>query len=153
MKEIREAWTPEHDAGHVAVLRMRVAAADAHYAGGLAAGAWVLGVFGDVATELCLGKDGDEGLLRAYDSLEFLAPVRVGDFIEARGRLTSVGQTSRQFECEAWRVAELEPERGETAGRLLAEPILVAQARGTVVVPKDGVTHDAEVRADGGVVR
>ena len=120
---------------YVARLRLRVAATDAHYAGGLVAGAWVLGLFGDLATELCLAHDGQEGLLRAYDVAEFLVPVRAGDFVEADGHFTSVGRTSRRFTCEAWRVAELEPERGDSAGRILPERVLLARASGTVVVP------------------
>lgn len=117
-------------------LRVRVGAGDTHYAGGIAAGAWVLGLFSDLATELCIAHDGDEGLMRAYSSVEFLAPVRAGDFIEARGRLTAVGRTSRQFECSASRVAELDPTRGATGARLLASAVLVAKATGTVVVTK-----------------
>lgn len=119
---------------HVARLRLRVAATDAHYAGGLVAGAWVLGLFGDLATELCLAHDRQEGLMRAYDAVEFLAPIRAGDFVEAHGRFTEIGRTSRRFECEAWRVAELDPERGASAGHLLIEPTLLARATGTVVV-------------------
>ena len=118
-----------------AMLRVRVAAHDAHYAGGLVAGAWVVGVFGDVATELCLQHDGDEGLLRAYREVEFLAPIRAGDYVEARGWFTRIGRRSRDFTCEAWRVAALDPGRGATAGGLLAEPVLLARAHGTVVVP------------------
>jgi 3-aminobutyryl-CoA ammonia-lyase len=118
-----------------AQLRVRVGTGDTHYAGGIASGAWVLGLFGDLATELCIANDGDEGLMRAYSSIEFLAPVRAGDFIEARGRFTAVGRSSRQFECEAVRVAELDPANGVTAARLLEVPVTVATAVGTVVVP------------------
>lgn len=125
-----------HD--YQAVLRMRVSERDAHYAGGLVAGSWILGVFGDVVTELCLQHDGDEGLLRTYDKVDFLEPVRSGDFIEAQGRFTRIGQRSRTFVCEARRVVELTPERGETTGQLLDTPIVVARAEGAAVVPRDG---------------
>ena len=77
---------------------------DAHYAGELVDGARILALFGDVATELLIRLDGDEGLFRAYDSVEFLAPVYAGDYIEARGVLTAVGNTSRRIEFEAKKV-------------------------------------------------
>jgi len=121
--------------GYEATLRLRVSAHDAHYSGDLVSGAWIMGIFGDIATELALAHDGDEGLLRAYQELEFLAPVRAGDYVEARGRLIRVGRTSREFACEAWRVAELDHDRGPTAGRLLEEPVLIARGAGTVVCP------------------
>src|SRR5262245_48750794 len=68
-----------------AVIRVRMSRP--HYAGNLVDGAQLLELFGDVATELCVRADGDEGLFRAYDSVEFLAPVYAGDFIEARGEI------------------------------------------------------------------
>ena len=70
-----------------AKLRLRMSSHDAHYGGNLVDGARMLGLFGDVATELCILHDGDEGLFRAYDSIEFLAPVHAGDFIEAEGEI------------------------------------------------------------------
>ena len=66
-----------------ATIRLRMSAHDAHYGGNLVDGARMLGLFGDVATELLIRHDGDEGLFRAYDSVEFLAPVFAGDYIEA----------------------------------------------------------------------
>ena len=69
------------------VLRVRLSAHDAHYGGGLVDGARVLGLFGDVATELLVRLDGDEGLFRAYESVEFLAPLHAGDFVEAEGEI------------------------------------------------------------------
>ena len=69
-----------------AIIRLRMSSHDAHYGGNLVDGARMLGLFGDVATELCIRSDGDEGLFRAYDTVEFLAPVYAGDFIEAGGR-------------------------------------------------------------------
>src|SRR5262249_3124811 len=79
-------------------IRIRMGSNHAHYAGGLVDGAKMLELFGDVATELCIRADGDEGLFRAYDAVEFLAPVRAGDFIEAEGTITRWGKTSLGME-------------------------------------------------------
>ena len=119
------------------MLRLRMGAHDAHYAGQLVDGARMLGLFGDVATELLVRYDGDEGLFRAYDAVEFLAPVRAGDFIEARGRIVAVGATSRRMEFTAWRVISPNPTAGETAADILAEPVLVCRASGTCVTPRE----------------
>jgi 3-aminobutyryl-CoA ammonia-lyase len=99
----------------------------------------MLQLFGDVATELLIRWDGDEGLFRAYDSIEFLAPVFAGDYIEARGKLVQVGKTSRVIEFEARKVIQLLPrDRGglaESSAEVLAEPVIVCVARGTCVTP------------------
>src|SRR5689334_10856947 len=92
--------------GLTVTLRLRMGSHDAHYAGELVDGARMLGLFGDVATELLIRLDGDEGLFRAYEAVEFLAPVRSGDFIEATGVITRVGNTSRTIAFEARRVVE-----------------------------------------------
>ncbi|MFS8640556.1 MAG: 3-aminobutyryl-CoA ammonia lyase [Symbiobacteriaceae bacterium] len=120
-----------------ATLRVRMSAKDAHYGGNLVDGARVLGLFGDVATELLIRHDGDEGLFVAYDMVEFKAPVYAGDFLEVRGRITRVGNTSRGMAFEAYKViaADPTPEQPSRA-RVLEEPILVARATGTCVVPK-----------------
>src|SRR5271154_1705359 len=89
------------------VIRLRMGSHDAHYAGGLVDGAKILQLFGDVATELLIRLDGDEGLFRAYESVEFLAPVYAGDYIEAEGRITNVGNTSRAMSFEARKVVAL----------------------------------------------
>jgi 3-aminobutyryl-CoA ammonia-lyase len=114
-------------------LRIRVGTEDAHY-GSIAAGAYVIKLFGDLATEITVRRDGDEGLLRAYESVEFLAPVRPGDFLECRATLVREGNTSRTFEAEAWRVVDARPDLEESAVDVLAEPVLVAKATGTTVV-------------------
>ncbi len=118
-------------------LKLRISAHDAHYAGNLVDGAKMLNLFGDIATELLVRYDGDEGLFRAYSSVEFLAPVYAGDFIEVKGRITKVGNTSREMEFEAWKIISPCPEINETAADLLDEPILVCRATGTCVTPKD----------------
>src|SRR5271168_2097654 len=86
------------------MIRLRMGSHDAHYAGGLVDGAKMLQLFGDVATELLIRLDGDEGLFRAYEAVEFLAPVRAGDYIEATGVITRVGSTSRAMAFEARKV-------------------------------------------------
>ncbi len=116
-----------------AVIRVRMSAHDAHYGGNLVDGAKMLQLFGDVGTELSIRLDGDEGLFRAYDNIEFLAPVYAGDFIEAHGRVTQVGRTSRQLEFEAWKVIRPRPDLSDSAAEVLAEPILVCKASGTGV--------------------
>ena len=59
-------------------------------------------LFGDLATEITVRRDGDEGLLRAYEKVEFLAPVRPGDFLECRARLVREGRTSRLESNSPW---------------------------------------------------
>src|SRR5476649_2348810 len=86
------------------VVRLRMGSHDAHYAGGLVDGARMLALFGDVATELLIRHDGDEGLFRAYDKVEFLAPVFAGDYIEVTGKIVEVGKTSRKMEFEARKI-------------------------------------------------
>ncbi|MFN0064413.1 MAG: hotdog domain-containing protein [Myxococcaceae bacterium] len=108
---------------------------DAHYGGALVDGARMLALFGDVATELCIRLDGDEGLFRAYESVEFLAPVRAGDFIEAEGEVTRVGKTSRAMRFEARKVLEAQPEVSASAARVLSPAVVVCRAVGTCVVP------------------
>ncbi|NUM88828.1 MAG: 3-aminobutyryl-CoA ammonia lyase [Bdellovibrionales bacterium] len=110
-------------------------AEDAHYGGSLVDGAKMLHLFGDVATELLIRRDGDEGLFRAYENVEFLAPVRAGDYVEAKGWIVKEGNTSRTMEFEAWKVIEARPDVGASAADVLKEPVLVCRARGTCVTP------------------
>jgi 3-aminobutyryl-CoA ammonia-lyase len=118
------------------LIRLRMSAHDAHYGGDLVDGARILGLFGDVATELLIRHDGDEGLFVAYDLVEFKAPVRAGDYIEARGRITATGNTSRTMEFEAHKVISARPDISASAADVLGEPVLVVRARGTCVTPK-----------------
>lgn len=127
------------------MIRMRIGMEQAHYAGNLVDGAHMLKLFGDVATELLIHHDGDEGLFRAYDSVEFLAPVRAGDYIEAVGSITSIGKTSRKMVFEARKVIELtdNPDQPSEA-RVLDPVVVVCRATGTCVVPLDcqRVSHE-----------
>ena len=117
--------------------RLRLSAHDAHYAGELVDGARCLALFGDVATELCIRHDGDEGLFRAYDSVEFLAPVRAGDVLEVFGEIVDVGNTSRKMRFWAHKVLELtrDPRALASAARVIDPPVVVCTASGTCVVP------------------
>jgi len=118
-------------------IRLRMSSHDAHYGGNLVDGARMLGLFGDVATELLIRHDGDEGLFRAYDSVEFLAPVHAGDYIEAIGEITQVGNTSRKMKFEARKVIRAAPEINDSAAIVLDPPVVVCRATGTCVTPKD----------------
>ena len=118
-------------------IRLRMSAHDAHYGGELVDGARMLGLFGAVATELLIINDGDEGLFKAYDSVEFLAPVHAGDFIEATGEIVSVGNTSRKMVFEARKVITPRTDINDSACDVLEEPVVVCRASGTCVVLKD----------------
>jgi 3-aminobutyryl-CoA ammonia-lyase len=120
-----------------AMIRVRMSAHDAHYGGNLVDGARILQLFGDVGTELTIRLDGDEGLFRAYDTIEFLAPVYAGDFIEAHGRVTQVGRTSRKLEFAAWKVIRPRPDLSDSAAEVLEEPVLVCKASGTGVTLRE----------------
>ena len=120
-----------------AMVRVRMSANDAHYGGQLVNGAHMLSLFGDVATELAIICDGDEGLLISYESVEFLAPLFAGDFIEAYGRVTRIGRTSRRMEFEARKVIAARPDISVSAADVLDEPVVVGRAVGTTVIKAD----------------
>ncbi|NLB67486.1 MAG: 3-aminobutyryl-CoA ammonia lyase [Bacteroidales bacterium] len=109
---------------------------DAHYGGNLVDGAKMLQLFGDVATELLIKRDGDEGLFKAYDMVEFFAPVYAGEFIEAVGEIVSEGNSSRKMVFEARKVIVPRPDISDSAADFLEEPIVVCRASGTCVTPK-----------------
>src|SRR5512140_2516561 len=118
-----------------ATLRVRMSGADAHYGGALVDAARILALFGDAATELCVRHDGDEGLLRAYEVVEVLAPTHAGDFLEVEAELVAAGRTSRTMRFEARRVVAARPDLGPSAADALEAPVVVCRARGTCVVP------------------
>ncbi|MBA2724546.1 MAG: 3-aminobutyryl-CoA ammonia lyase [Actinobacteria bacterium] len=120
-----------------ASLRLRLSQADAHYGGGLVAGGRLMELFGDVATELCIRSDGDEGLFAGYSSVEFLMPLHAGDFIEVTAEIIRKGSTSREMRFQVFRYARVEPEVSDSAGGLIDPPELAAQATGTCVVKAD----------------
>ena len=119
-----------------ASIRLRLGQEDAHYGGNLVAGATQLKIIGDLITELAMRHDGDEGLFRAYESVEFLSPLYAGDWIEASGRVVSVGNTSRRCEFEIWKVGGALPDISPSAAEFLKEPVLACKAVGTTVVLK-----------------
>ena len=119
------------------ILKLRLSAQDAHYGGGLVDGAKALALFGDAATELLIRHDGDEGLFRAYEQVEFLAPLYAGDFVEVHAEIIQTGKTSRKMAFACYKIISPEPDAGASAARLLAEPLLCVKAVGTCVVPLD----------------
>ena len=120
-----------------AFIRLRLGQEDAHYGGNLVAGARQLEIVGDLITELAMRHDGDEGLFRAYESVEFLAPLYSGDWIEARGRIVQVGNTSRRCEFEIHKIGGARTDISESAAEFLDAPVLTLKAVGTTVVPKE----------------
>lgn len=123
--------------GEKVTIRVRMSMHDAHYAGNLVNGSRMLDYFGDVATELIIRMDGDEGLLRTYEHVDILAPVYAGDFMEYVGWIESAGNTSRKIMLEAYKVIELCNEEGlpESSARVLEEPVLVGRAEMIGVTP------------------
>ncbi|WP_422756401.1 hotdog domain-containing protein [Micromonospora sp. WMMD708] len=114
--------------------RRYVPYAHAHYAGNLVDGAYVLGLFGDVATEVCIRTDGDEGLFASYSDVQFVSSVRAGDVVEVTATVVRVGTRSRGIDFVARVVCRGRPERGASAAEVLAEPLVAVTATGTVVV-------------------
>jgi 3-aminobutyryl-CoA ammonia-lyase len=121
--------------GTTVVHRRYVPYAHAHYAGNLVDGAYALALFGDVATELCIRTDGDEGLFAGYSEVRFVAPIRAGDVLEVTGSVTRVGNRSRTVEFSCAVTCRGRPDRGPSAAEVLDPPIVAVVATGTVVVP------------------
>ncbi len=121
--------------GLAVTQRRYVPYSHAHYGGNLVDGAYVLGLFGDVATELCILSDGDEGLFASYSDVQFRAPVRAGDVLEVTATVTRVGRRSRDLAFEAWVTCRADPGRGPSAAVVLDQPVSAVTAAGTVVVP------------------
>jgi 3-aminobutyryl-CoA ammonia-lyase len=121
--------------GMTVTHRRYVPYSHAHYAGNLVDGAYSLAAFGDVATEMCIRSDGDEGLFASYSDVQFLAPVRAGDCIEIEATLVRVGSRSREMAFEVRIIARGNSGRGESAADLLDKTVIATTARGVVVVP------------------
>ncbi|MEV4262269.1 hotdog domain-containing protein [Kribbella sp. NPDC049584] len=121
--------------GLTATHRRYVPYSHAHYAGNLVDGAYVLALFGDVATEVCIRSDGDEGLFASYSDVQFLQPLRAGDVVEVKATITRVGNRSRDLEFSAYVVCRGRPDKSASAAEELDEPLVITRAKGTVVVP------------------
>ncbi len=119
---------------YTSTIRVRLSASDAHYGGQLVNGAHMLSLFGDVATELAILCDGDEGLLVGYERIEFLAPLYAGDFVEVTGKIVHIGRTSRRMEFEARKLITARRDISDSAADVLATPLVVGRAIGTTVV-------------------
>lgn len=133
--------TGEPDAGHRGMVdhpsvvhRKYVPYGDAHYAGGLVDGSYSLQMFGDLATELCITLDRDEGLFASYQDVQFIAPIYGGDIIEGRATLVAKGRRSRHFEFQCVVSARNSNTGQSSASELLDPPIVAVTARGTVVI-------------------
>ncbi|XMB71486.1 hotdog fold domain-containing protein [Mycoplasmatota bacterium WC30] len=118
-------------------LKMRMSTHDAHYGGNLVDGARILGLFGDAATELLIRNDGDEGLFRAYEKVDFLAPVYAGDFLEIEAKIIKTGNTSRKMEFFCYKIIETRTDISVSACDVLKERLLTTYALGTCIVPKE----------------
>ena len=117
----------------------------AHYAGNLVDGAYSLALFGDVATELCIRTDGDEGLFASYSDVQFRASVQAGDVIEVVATVSRVGRRSRTIEFEArviCRGRDGDDAAAASAADVLDPPIVATTATGTVVVPEATMTPE-----------
>jgi 3-aminobutyryl-CoA ammonia-lyase len=112
-----------------------VAYSHAHYAGDLVDGAFALGLFGDVATEVCIRTDGDEGLFASYSDVQFTAPMKAGDVLEVTATVIRVGSRSRELDFTATVICRGRPDVSASAAEVLDPPIVAVTARGTVVVP------------------
>ena len=121
--------------GMTVTHRRYVPYSHAHYAGNLVDGAYSLAAFGDVATEMCIRTDGDEGLFASYSDVQFLAPVRAGDCIEIEATLVRVGSRSREMTFEVRVIARGNPDREGSSADLLNKTVIATTARGVVVVP------------------
>lgn len=121
--------------GMTVTHRRYVPHSHAHYGGNLVEGAYALGLFGDVATELAIRTDGDESLLAGYESIEMIAALHAGDVVEATATLIRVGRRSRTIAFEARVVCRAAPDRGASAADVLDPPLMITRATGTVVVP------------------
>ena len=126
---------PDPRLGLTVTHRRYVPYAHAHYGGSLVDGAYTLGLFGDVATEVAIRMDGDEGLLAGYSTVRFLGPVRAGDVLEATAEVVRIGRRSRELRCTARVVARAEPDRGPSAACVVDPPQVVVEAVATLVVP------------------
>jgi 3-aminobutyryl-CoA ammonia-lyase len=119
----------------VVTHRRYVPYSHAHYGGNLVDGAYVIGLFGDVATEVCIRMDGDEGLFASYQDIQFRAPVRAGDVLDVEAKVVDVGNRSRVIEFECRVVCRARPQHGNSAAEVLDPPVVATTAIGTVVVP------------------
>ena len=118
-------------------LKLRMSTHDAHYGGNLVDGARILALFGDAATELLIRHDGDEGLFRAYEKVDFLAPVFAGDFLEIEAKIIHAGNTSRKMEFYCYKIIKARPDISASACDVLEERVLTTFAIGTCIVPKE----------------
>ena len=134
--------------GYEVMLRHRMSAGEAHYAGNLVQGAYIVNEWGDVGTELAIRLFGDESLFVGYSEVRYTAPVFAGDWMEYSGYIEKVGNTSFTCHFEAKKVMELEKDwqakgLADSAANVLPEPVLCAYATGTLMVKKENQRLEA----------
>jgi 3-aminobutyryl-CoA ammonia-lyase len=120
---------------YVSVVELRV---DSHYTDRVVSLGTIVEMFGIAGTKLAYMIDGDGGLMRAFESVEFLAPVYHADYVRCTARLLEVGKTSRKRSYELHVTARthgIGP--SPTSGQILDPPILAARAIGYTVTPLD----------------
>ena len=120
-----------------ATLRVRLGTKDTHYRGGLIPAATVMRLFADCTTEIGIRDNGRPGLLAAYENVEFLLPLRAGDYVEIRAAVMSRGRRSRRIALEAWRLVRAPAGGAPRREDALCEPPeLVARGIMISVAPK-----------------
>lgn len=125
---------PDEDlSGYVSVVELRV---DSHYTDRVVSLGTIVEMFGIAGTKLAYAIDGDGGLMRAFENVEFLAPVYHGDYVRCTARLLAVGRTSRKRSYELHVTARTHGVGPlPTSGAVLDPPILAARATGYTVTP------------------
>jgi 3-aminobutyryl-CoA ammonia-lyase len=127
--------TPAELETYVASIETRL---DSHYPDGVVSAGVITELFGMAGGKLSYMLDGDAGLMRAFENLEFLAAAYQGDYVRATARLIAVGRTSRKRLYEAHVIARCHGIGTLLShGEILQTPILIARATGTAVVPLD----------------
>ena len=89
----------------VSILDLNLSTADAATPDGIVHFGRFYDIGGDAETEAVIMNDGDESLSLNYNNVELLEPMYVGDMMQFRSYITHVGNTSRDFVIEGYKVA------------------------------------------------
>lgn len=137
----------------VSILDRNLSSTDACTPDGIVHYGRLFDIAGDAETEVLILNDGDESLALAYNDVEILEEIYVGDMIQFRSDLTKIGNTSRHTTCEVYKLATpasragiAEPLPGDMIW--LEEPQLIARFKCVLVVKSElqrGVQPDGIV--------